>query len=1329
MDLKVNFSASEEYDRDSLADDSMDREKSLAERHCDRLSDQYASDTEKRESVRELAKLMSSGRDPDAKKEARRCLLSVTTPPFVHPPELRRDVFKNLSEIYGIESIAHLGASSSYKRRKAAIVLGERGDSNAVDPLKALLDKDEYALTRQSAVEAVVKIGGHYTSKVLSFCLENYEETDATSIIVFLSSLDSREVEIAFIDFFQRVLSQRRMNIGEFIDAEERAIIAATESLGRFKSPQIVYTLTEFIKSPVFSYRDRLSLAAIRALGECLDCVVLKKIGSEDRFVRSAGMSELLERDGVALGALEPLTLCYILRSALYDSSPEVAFLATKNLIKVESLPLDIIWAILDDESDSKYVKPLALRILGENVLRLKDSRLFSACQNALRTDDPKLQIAAILTLENIGGEPTERKLLEIITAGLINTETEYASDIRRVALEVLGRLWNLPQLSALGSLNEFERAEAIAELASLRCEKAVVPLIALLRDSQNEPPLVRNGIARSLVEIGRPVTKPLTSLLDNNRLNLSQDLQLQIIGILKAIGDQSAEESILRVFNYSQNKIDQNNLDLLKSLVTSLGSIGGEEAFNDLDDFLREPIQGSDPALQTLRLAAIRTLGRLWNMPEVIGLGDEQEKIRAAAVLQFHPDRIVEKKELTNLLIRMLSDSYWEVKCNVIEICSDAGIHRLFRKLREIALNDQENLKVRRAAVRGLGKLRDDASLTKAGSEDSTERVQAITRFLEESHLATLELRVIALVVALQDDELSIQVKALRGLGELSEAFTKLDSGLQGKCIRLIDDFSKGNVAELVSAAVEAYVQFDKAGLYNLNRSPNPEYWRENLLFDSSYDVRLSVIGALETLSHDEKHHSLGSNDESVRFSALSELGDYHFGYLQDVKMPILVAMLEDPSPRVREAVELTIYELYEQDRSIGDAVTSHIERRILSPSERRRLLEIITTLNYREAVPRLVELKDDLPGQIESSKEVEKFMTHIDDAVDLLQSSDIEIDDDTRKGKPTSQFFEHGYALLIGVGADLPVTTRDAWGLREILTDPGRCAYLPDNVELLTEKKATRQGILNGLEWLLNMTEKDSQATAIIYFSGHGGFMPDYHLVPFGYDDEDFEKTAISGAEFTGLLKAIKAQKLLVLLDCCHAGGIATLKGFRKSSVPPKIKNVLTAGNGRVLIASSRHDEFSRTGKPYSVFTQALRESLAGYGAAQRDGYAKVADIAMYVGRVVPPRTLGEQHPILDLSAADNFAVAYYAGGEKSPKPLGNSQVHLRSIQALDDDLLVKHQEVLRKLQIRLLEVEAKMAEFYDAAAIPPDLMRMKQELLERIGEKEDEIHGYTQ
>ncbi len=259
-------------------------------------------------------------------------------------------------------------------------------------------------------------------------------------------------------------------------------------------------------------------------------------------------------------------------------------------------------------------------------------------------------------------------------------------------------------------------------------------------------------------------------------------------------------------------------------------------------------------------------------------------------------------------------------------------------------------------------------------------------------------------------------------------------------------------------------------------------------------------------------------------------------------------------------------------------------------------------------------------------------------------------------------TDIFKSGHALILGAGADLPTTIDDAQGLAAILTDAGRCAYPPEQVQCLTGPAATRDAVLTALDLLAQRA--DAESTVVVYFSGHGytvsTSMDDlYFLMPFGYDVNQLKTTAIKGSEFAAKLRAIPAQKLLVLLDCCHAGGVGEAKtpgieGLSKSPLPPEALELLQEGRGRVLIASSREDEQSFAGKPYSAFTLALIEALSGVGVAKKDGFVRVADLALHTREVVPGRTKNRQHPVLHFEHADNFVLAYYAGGDTQPKGL---------------------------------------------------------------------------
>lgn len=259
----------------------------------------------------------------------------------------------------------------------------------------------------------------------------------------------------------------------------------------------------------------------------------------------------------------------------------------------------------------------------------------------------------------------------------------------------------------------------------------------------------------------------------------------------------------------------------------------------------------------------------------------------------------------------------------------------------------------------------------------------------------------------------------------------------------------------------------------------------------------------------------------------------------------------------------------------------------------------------------------------------------------------------------------FTDGYALLIGVGADLPVTVHDASALHALLIDTKRAAYPSEHVEVLTESGASRQSILNAFDRLARRVGNNPNSTVIVYYSGHGGRIEyvdkpsEYFLIPYGYDPSNLSETTITGLEFTHKIEEIGAGKLIVLLDCCHAGGIPALKvpgtTFVKSAMPPTLADILVTGSGRVIIASSRDNEYSYTGRHYSIFTSCLLEALGGQATIDQDGFVRILDVLIYLFRYVPARAPGPQHPlvkkVLDLS--DNFAICHLGGAdEKSLK-----------------------------------------------------------------------------
>lgn len=260
----------------------------------------------------------------------------------------------------------------------------------------------------------------------------------------------------------------------------------------------------------------------------------------------------------------------------------------------------------------------------------------------------------------------------------------------------------------------------------------------------------------------------------------------------------------------------------------------------------------------------------------------------------------------------------------------------------------------------------------------------------------------------------------------------------------------------------------------------------------------------------------------------------------------------------------------------------------------------------------------------------------------------------------------FEHGYALLAGVGQDLPCTVADAAALAGLLTDPGRAAYPPEQVVLLTEAQATRRNLLDALKALSRKTLADPEATVIVYYSGHGariGKSADlaiYYLLTHGHDSARPAETCISDREFSDAILALHAKKLLVLLDCCHAAGIPLAKGSAEAvtpGLPPEALAQLSAGEGRVVLASCRNDERSFAGDPHSVFTACLLEALQGK-APPHLGFARVLEVVAYVMREVPLRQ-PRQHPYLSRaeSLSESFPICRAGPASATPASAAKS------------------------------------------------------------------------
>jgi hypothetical protein len=270
----------------------------------------------------------------------------------------------------------------------------------------------------------------------------------------------------------------------------------------------------------------------------------------------------------------------------------------------------------------------------------------------------------------------------------------------------------------------------------------------------------------------------------------------------------------------------------------------------------------------------------------------------------------------------------------------------------------------------------------------------------------------------------------------------------------------------------------------------------------------------------------------------------------------------------------------------------------------------------------------------------------------------------------------FDRGHALIIGAGAyqyvshlDVPLAVADAQAVGAVLRDPRQCGYSPEQVTLLAGAHATRANILDSLDRLARRVEP--QSTVVLFYSGHGHYGDDGAYYLMGHDtrlsasQKVLAGTAVSHQELLLKLQALRAERILLIFDACHAGVISpTLAGsepFTGQSLPNQTSAALLAtGTGRIILTSCREHQYSFVGNgALTIFGQALVDGLRGKGIRGQRGSISAFDLYAHlydtvgeavkrdVPEVVRQRYGAAQEPELTaLQGVVAFAVALYAG-----------------------------------------------------------------------------------
>lgn len=229
--------------------------------------------------------------------------------------------------------------------------------------------------------------------------------------------------------------------------------------------------------------------------------------------------------------------------------------------------------------------------------------------------------------------------------------------------------------------------------------------------------------------------------------------------------------------------------------------------------------------------------------------------------------------------------------------------------------------------------------------------------------------------------------------------------------------------------------------------------------------------------------------------------------------------------------------------------------------------------------------------------------------------------------------------YVLAVGVSdyahasiEDLSYAGKDAADFEALIKKQEGLLYKSVKTKLLVGPNASKDNILDGLDWLQRQTT--SRDVAMLFFAGHGvdDNSGNFYYLPHNADPEALRRTCLIKAEVQTTVASV-AGKIIVFMDACHSGNL--MKEIRRSALPPDVVGVInelvSAENGAVVFSSATSRQYALEDAKWQngAFTEALLEGLSGKGKAPGSDKITIKTLDAYVSERVKALTNGQQAP----------------------------------------------------------------------------------------------------
>ena len=226
--------------------------------------------------------------------------------------------------------------------------------------------------------------------------------------------------------------------------------------------------------------------------------------------------------------------------------------------------------------------------------------------------------------------------------------------------------------------------------------------------------------------------------------------------------------------------------------------------------------------------------------------------------------------------------------------------------------------------------------------------------------------------------------------------------------------------------------------------------------------------------------------------------------------------------------------------------------------------------------------------------------------------------------------------FVLAIGISRypeafKLQWAAKDAEDFAMAMQQQKGLLYRAVQVKLLTDEHATRDAILDGLEWVeKNTTQND---IGMLFLSGHGwnDAGGSYYFIPVNFEADRLRRTAVASAEMQKTVQSIMG-KVVVFLDTCYSGNVLGARGTElRGDINAVANELVSAENGAVVFTASsgRQVALERTEWNNGAFTKALLEGLSGKADMMGRGRITINALDYYISERVKELTGDQQTP----------------------------------------------------------------------------------------------------